>query len=533
MQTVNTINKESHDYFVGIDIGSSMIVMAVGRKNDDGTIHIVAIETQQSVGVSNGMIDNVIHLGKAIKNAKEAIEQSLDIRIEEAYVGLSGEAVYGTTGTDFVYVRDTQNQYITQDDKRELHDRMSHVSTSNSDEIIDRIPLQYVLDNKREVDDPVGCCSSTLSASYLFLVCDHKQKNHLDQALHYAGIRLKGICINAAVAPGTLLTKEEMDGGAAVVNIGSHLTDISIVRDGHLCHIASLPIGADAINNDLREFCKGSPTAIERLKKGRCAAIYKESEVVENSTVNIKMMHNTQKPILVANIMQIAEARMQAIAGWVLRELKNAKYSQRLQCGIVLTGGGAQLAYADELFARELNIPTRLADTLHGFDEATQENITATDQFAAVSIIKFGVDSGAACRVLVKEEKVPHIVEKGVTDLGFDETKTIPTPPTRPTPPTTPVPGNGGHEDERPNNDNVAEEKKETEEKKEPEEKVPEKKEPEEEKETGEDDDDTNNGTNQGGKTKKRSFFGGIVNATSHFLDILISGDNKPLKYDE
>ena len=62
---------EKRDYIIGIDIGSSNVVMAVGERNVDGEISILGVEVQAvNDCVEDGDITNYLELGKTIKTAK-------------------------------------------------------------------------------------------------------------------------------------------------------------------------------------------------------------------------------------------------------------------------------------------------------------------------------------------------------------------------------------------------------------------------------------------------------------------------------
>ena len=65
---------ENKDYIIGIDIGSSNVVMAAGVRNSAGEISVLGVEVQQVEGcVKNGDIVNYIELGNAIAKAKTAL----------------------------------------------------------------------------------------------------------------------------------------------------------------------------------------------------------------------------------------------------------------------------------------------------------------------------------------------------------------------------------------------------------------------------------------------------------------------------
>ena len=57
---------EKKNYIVGIDIGSSNIVMIVGSKNAAGEMVIEALVERASKGVNAGMIENINQVSECV-----------------------------------------------------------------------------------------------------------------------------------------------------------------------------------------------------------------------------------------------------------------------------------------------------------------------------------------------------------------------------------------------------------------------------------------------------------------------------------
>ena len=83
---------ENGGYIVAIDLGSNTVVAVVGTKTEDGKIRILdkEIPTVQGAGMVRGEIKNIDLVSQSIKNAVNAIEERMGIRITEAYTGISG-----------------------------------------------------------------------------------------------------------------------------------------------------------------------------------------------------------------------------------------------------------------------------------------------------------------------------------------------------------------------------------------------------------------------------------------------------------
>ncbi len=401
-------NKE---YIVGIDIGSSNVVMAVGVRNETGEITVLGVEVQEVEDcVKDGDIINYIELGNAISKAKDALESELGRRLNSAYVGISGRSVYCVRYEDYVDISD-RTGCVTENELRELNSRIEMVVPGGGDEIVDRIPLRYVIDDHQEVKNPLGAFGRKLSATYLFVLAGKHQIDLVNRALYRADIKVCGLCVNPTLLPELLLTPDEREEGVAIVDIGGDLTDISIVKEGKLWYFSSLPIGASSINNDLHDFLKVSKKDIDSLKRKFGSAT--ADGVPDNTTVPVKTAGHAKKQILQRNIAEIAEERLKDIARFIMRELKGAKFVSKIPCGLVLTGGSAYLSNIDQLFARELQMEVRLGRMLHGLDDESQQSVSAFPQSVVMGLLIYGAKHNA-CETLpnvlrAEAGEAPHI----------------------------------------------------------------------------------------------------------------------------
>lgn len=424
----------SRDYIVGIDIGSSKVVMAVGaRDEENNAISVLGVEVQELDGcVKDGDIVNYLQLGNAIIKAKEALEGELGRQLNSAYVGISGRSVYCVRYEDYVDISE-KTGCVTENEMRELHSRIEMVTSSGGDEIVERIPLRYIIDDQQEVKNPVGAFGRKLSATYLFVMVSKEQIDRVNRALHRADIAPCGLCVNPTILPRTLLSNEEREEGVVIVDIGSDLTDVSVVRDGKLWYFSSLPIGASAINNDLYDFLRTSKREVETTKRkyGSAAA----DGVPSDATIPIRVVGHAKKQVLQRNIAEIAEERLKDIAGFVMRELKAAKSLTKVPCGAVLTGGSAYLSNIEMVFAREMQMEVRLGTMLNGIDDQSQELVVAYPQSVAIGLLLYGAEHNSCSTSPRMEQPVIKPKEVKVEPNDAPQGGDIFTTPQPPTPP--------------------------------------------------------------------------------------------------
>ena len=331
---------EKKSYTVAIDLGSSNVVVAVGSKREDGTLGIEAVVSKPVEGVKAGRIDNIEQAGNAIREAVAEVESTLGVRITEAYAGISGEFVRCARHTDHVFTYDPQNG-VNQGDVDALFDRMRNVQAPDDETIMERIPQHYMVDDAEEVRNPVGSFCKRLSSTFNFILCGKTPLQRLDMALRRLGIRMLGVFPNALATPEAVLSSDEKEEGVAVVDIGGGVTDVAVYYRGVPRYVATIPMGASAINRDIRS--QSIPEKhVESLKckyGSAVAELAPEDKLIRVSGRTAR----EAKDILLRNLATVIEARATDIVEFVQQEIRDSGYAERLAYGIVLTGGSARL----------------------------------------------------------------------------------------------------------------------------------------------------------------------------------------------
>lgn len=402
---------------VAIDVGSSNVVIAVGNVEDNGLVTIRGIVSEPVEGVNAGHVENSEMVSKAVIAAKERIETQLGVKISEAYAGLSGDFIRCVQVTDLVYVQDelhNGSNQITQRDVDELDRRMKSVKLpDNRETIIAMQPLRYKID-EREVEVPVGAYGRVLSATYNFILCDKAMSDRLRLCLQRNNITVKEIVPNAMVLHDTVATTDDMQDGAVIVDFGGGVTDVSVLYGGKVRYVASIPIGANSINSDIRSLSIPS-NYIEDLKIQYGSAV--AALAIDDMIVFQASKRSPVKNILRKNLAIVIEARLKEIAEWVRREIKEAGCGSKFAPVLLLTGGGSQMRDIEKLFARELEIEdARTVHPEYGFtEESMLEHISSPADATVASLLVYGAKRGS-CTVGVRptpeiprEEQQPKI----------------------------------------------------------------------------------------------------------------------------
>lgn len=421
---------------VAVDVGSSKVVIAVGSLMEDGNVDILGIVSEPVSGIRAGRIDNGEQVARAIAAAKGKIEQQLGVHITEVYAGISGDYVRCSHVEEHVYV---QEEGVSNRDIEELDRRMQSVKAPDDSEmIVSSEPLRYKVDDK-EVGEPNGAYGNRLSATYNFVLCDKKMRDRLSACLKSQGITVKEFVPNTTIAHLGIATTDEIQDGVVVINLGAQLTDVSVLLKGKVSHIASIPMGANDINNDITSL--GIGKYVEDLKVGYGSALADRCD--DDLIVFPQKYHIMVKSMLRRNLVIAIEARLVDIAGWVNREIKEAKCGSRFRPVVLLTGGGSRMRDIEELFKREIVCEdVRVVYPEYGITPESMEHISSPANATVVSLLLYGAKRGS-CSVLVKPQgpaTTPVTPTPVATPKSVQSTTSATIPPIKPVevPPVTP-----------------------------------------------------------------------------------------------
>ena len=245
----------------------------------------------------------------------------------EAYAGISGHDIKCADSSYFVYVSGEDHE-ICEEDVAKLHESMNSLQPPEGICILDRTPQKYVIDSREETMQPVGRFGQQLEATFNFILANRGSLERLNKAFLRLGIVQRRLFTNAQASAAAVLTEDEKELGAAVIDIGAGCTDICIWQDNIMRYVGVLPVGSDAINRDIRSIAIPE-RFIEKLKTTHGYAVAAQIPE-EKRSQNIKIKGRTQrenKEISFYNLAQIIEARLLDIVENVMEDRPHRRRS--------------------------------------------------------------------------------------------------------------------------------------------------------------------------------------------------------------
>ena len=342
---------------VAIDIGTSKTTVLVGDVDNIDNLYIVGFGEAKTKGMEKGIIVKSQDVVRSIKEAVDMAESTTGSKISSAVINIGGYNLECVNIEEEI-VFDHPKKSITKSDTEELLTKITSKLQNEDYEIIHVLPKKYILDEEYEVLDPIGLYGSKLRGKFHIVLSKTNSYMNLKKVVEAAGIRVIDIIANPIASSDAVLYSEEEEMGVAVLDIGAGTTDLAVYNEGSIEYIKAFPVAGNHITMDIAHRFKLSKEEAEELKKAYGTALVEQTE----ETIIELHSRGSEEPILI-NSLELAdtiEARLSEIYELVKNELEEMGFFNKINGGIVLTGGVANTIFAKELAERVFNKDVRI-----------------------------------------------------------------------------------------------------------------------------------------------------------------------------
>lgn len=431
------------EHLISIDLGGSKAVVALGKLSHCGEVIVVDAVSKPMEGFTRGEVTNIEHVTSALREAIGELESRQGVKVDEAWVGVSGRHIVCADNSGFVYVGGADGE-ITERDVEKLHENMDNVQAPDSKVILSRIPQNYKVDANETLGSPVGRFGRRLETTFSFLLAGKVALERISKAFQRAGVQNTHFVASAMASAAVVATEEEKESGVIVIDLGAGSTDLCIIQNNVVRYVASIPVGSAAINNDIRTTAI-SAGMIEKLKT-KCG--YATASAIPADKLNSSIRINSHSPyqknkeITYRDLTTIINARMLDILDLVNGEIRSSGYHNRLPSGIILTGGGSRLMGVETLFREHTGYDVRLGGAESDISVESMEGVSAPELATAVGLLSLGIaESNITPSSYTRKEaqvEAPEEVVAPVVTPAVEEPKSVEHPTPAPQEPTAP-----------------------------------------------------------------------------------------------
>ncbi|MGC2180815.1 MAG: cell division protein FtsA [Bradyrhizobium sp.] len=374
-----------------LDIGTSKIACMIARLTPcppsealggrSHAVELIGYSQIQSRGVKAGAVVDLAECEQAVRQAVAAAEDMAKVRVESVLLSVSAGRLQGQL---IEAAADIKGGAVTSADVSRVTSAGMHHATGEGRTVLHALPISYSLDGVKGVRDAKGMVARQFGVDMNVVTADTTVVKNLMLVVERCHLNVEAMAASPYVAGLSVLTDDEADLGAAVVEMGAGTTTIATYSGGRFMHASGFALGGQHITMDLARGLSACIADAERIKTLYGTVLTGGSDAHELMSVPSAGDDELDVPQVVshATIANIVRPRAEEIFEMVRDRLADSPFAAEPKARVVLSGGASQLTGILELATRILNRPVRTGRPL-GFSRLSSEAKGASFAVAA------------------------------------------------------------------------------------------------------------------------------------------------------
>ena len=417
-------------YIVAIDLGTFKISLAVALQDGTDTRLIYYKETPAS-GMKSSRILTELRVVGQLKQAIRDAEDILGIKITGAVVGMPRFYIKTEENEARIDDRDSDS-YIT---TAEINELKSFAQDSypiapenqSTDAVYGAIAQSFSTDEEFQLvkDDIVGMSGRVLEGNFKIFIGAKAALKRIDKVMRSVELVPVKKYFQPQFTASAVLYSSEIDNGVALIDFGGGCTSVSVFYKSILRHYASIPFGGMSVTKDIQTESNISLGLAESLKLAYGACIPDKLQNMSEKQLLIKSGNgDMDRRLAVKYLSEIISAREEEIIRAMLYEIGASGFADKLQSGVVITGGGALMTnlgnFISELSGYKVRIGRpRLSGIINACTGATTPAASAV-----IGMIKAAINDGVGSCACIAEDFVEKTDEEEVVEESVTQSPT-------------------------------------------------------------------------------------------------------------
>src|SRR5256712_8109905 len=200
---------------VAIDIGTTKACVLIGEVAERGGVDVIGIGQAPSDGLRKGVVVDIDRTVQSVASAVDAAERLSGLKVQSAFVGISGSHIGSQNSRGMVAVSGRQHEVQREDTVRAIEAARA-VSIPNTREILHVIPRGYAVDKQEGVRDPIGMSAVRLEVETHIVTASSTSVQNLSKCVQRAGIEIDELELAPLATAPALLSQQDRALGVAL-----------------------------------------------------------------------------------------------------------------------------------------------------------------------------------------------------------------------------------------------------------------------------------------------------------------------------
>ena len=359
-----------------IDVGTTKIATIVASVKSENDIEVLGVGSVPSHGLHKGIVVNMDEAKASIANSVKEAQRISGLRIDSVHVGVTGRHISSLNNRGVVAIpRD--DRLVRPEDLKRVLSAARTISVPEGKKVLHAIPRYYTLDGQERVKQPIGMHGTRLDVETHVITASVSSVQNLVKCIRAIGVEIENLILEPLASGEAVLTPEEREAGVIMADIGGGTTDIAVFKDGNIYHTSIIPVAGYQVTSDI-SIGLGLPFNVAEKMKKSYGNVTPGLDIEKTPEVGIENGHSASY----RDLCDIIRSRMEELLELILLEMPTTDYRSLAPCGLVLTGGTANMTGLDELGKSVLRIPVRkgkpLGTSIYGITDILHDAAYAT-----------------------------------------------------------------------------------------------------------------------------------------------------------
>lgn len=341
-----------------IEFGTSKIVTMIAQAGSMDRLDIIGSGTVPYDGYSDGDWNTPGQMIQRVGDSIAAAELEANSKIREIYVGVPGEYIHVLSGETEVELPEGVVDEAAINAVQDAAADMLHIGESGG-LVMHRTPSWFIVDDGKKTMSPGGR-GTRLRALTTFVIADPQFIEDVSEMLGQHDVTILGFLSPSLGESLLVLSLEERDRGALLIDVGYLNTEISVVEGDAIVYHAILPRGGGHITADLAMGLRVPMRAAEQIKR---KYVFNPDEFDMNSFSEVYDDNGRRRTFPREVVSQIVESSFKELTDMIEMTIANdADQYLGKRSQVYLTGGGiALMRGAREALAAAIGRPVKIS----------------------------------------------------------------------------------------------------------------------------------------------------------------------------
>jgi cell division protein FtsA len=356
-----------------LDIGSSKVCCMVARLKpaEEGQllrgrthqVQVIGIGHQKSRGVKSGVVVDLDKAEQSVRLAVDAAERMAGLTVDSLIINVAAGRLKSET---FAASINLGGHEVESGDIKRVLAVGAKQALKAEREVVHSLPTLFSLDGERGIRDPRGMVGGQLGVDMHVLTGDLAPLRNLELCVNRAHLSVERMVATPYASGLAALVDDELEMGAACIDMGGGTTTISVFADGKFTYADSIPVGGTHVTMDLARGLSTRLEHAERLKVMHGSALPGSADDRDVVSVQPIGADEGELPIQVPRsaMTRVIRARIDETLELIRDRLNQSGYGNAIGKRVVLTGGSSQLAGLPEAARRVLGRNVRIGRPL-------------------------------------------------------------------------------------------------------------------------------------------------------------------------